>query len=411
MSVNQSAETEEQRRAAETARMFENADKILKSMQTPQTIKDLPIFNGNPIKLHAFIRAVENLIPFLQTMENTPFYDMWIQSIRSKIVGEADQILEIYGTPLTWDDIKNNLITYYSDKRDPVTLTREMFQLQQVGTIEDFYGKIQNILSHLINHANIEIKDERVRNDRVETYKDNALQVFLAGIKEPIGSNVRARQTKTLKQAFDASIEEQNFQQKTGLSKITPPARPAKFPFTFQNNMPFRKQPNTSNFQPNAPRPNPTYNSRINPEPSYYLNPPNIFPRTYNSQPYNNFKQQQNYVPNIPRLPVPNKNVFAPKPFSVQQKPEPMEVDNSIRTNRVNYTNRRALIQNNPQFHIEELKNTFPESYNIQYYEQPYYESEPNYEQQVVEKTEQSSRTEVTDHLNFQMASETKHKT
>lgn len=412
---------EEEQRAHDTEVMFNNADRILKSMQTPQTIKDLPSFNGNPIKLHAFIRSVENLIPFISTMENTPFYDIWIQSIRTKITGEADQILEIYGTPLNWDEIKANLIAYYSDKRDPVTLTREMFQLQQTGTIEDFYGKVQNILSHLINHANIENKETHIKNDRINNYKENALQVFLAGIKEPIGSNVRARQPKTLKEAFDASIEEQNFQLKTGLKSIFP-----SFHSKFQN-----------------------------------AGIPMQYPRNF----YNNF--------NIPRLPVPNRNVFAPKPYTVSQpKQLPMEVDRSIRSKQIDYINRPntnspnqryppyqqqnvnfrqpypAYPQQNvnfrppyplpypqqnhgnffqksgpPRVHIEELHHTEdpyenqiydPYTYYNSYYPDPYqynddntnYEDDEKTNQLTVEPPQQNSQEEKSDsadNLNFQM--------
>ena len=144
---------EQQAQVEQTNELFNRAEKVLKAMQTPQAIRELPSFDGNPVKLHAFIRAVENLLPFLNAMKDTPFEEVWLQSIRAKITGDADQVLEIYGTPLHWDEIKSNLIAYYNDKRDSVTLTRELFQLQQNGNIEDFYGAVQQLLSLLINHT------------------------------------------------------------------------------------------------------------------------------------------------------------------------------------------------------------------------------------------------------------------
>lgn len=80
----------------------------------------------------------------------------------------------------------------------------------------------------MLYHVNIEIEDVNVRSDRVSTYTDNALQVFLAGLKEPIGGNIRARQPKTLKEAFDACMEEQNFLRKAGLGRDAPPRPPKK---------------------------------------------------------------------------------------------------------------------------------------------------------------------------------------
>lgn len=75
-------------------------------------------------------------------------------------------MLEAYGTPLDWDAIKENLTAYYNDKRDPVTLTRELFQVQQENSVEIFFGKIQNLLSLLINNTNISTNNENVKQDR-----------------------------------------------------------------------------------------------------------------------------------------------------------------------------------------------------------------------------------------------------
>lgn len=166
-------------------------------MQTPQAV-----FDGNPVKLHSFIRSVDHLIPFLSALENTPFYTVWLQLIRAKIVSDADQILEIFGTTLTWNDIKGNLIAYYNDKRECVTLTRELFQIQQITTIEKLYDQVKNLLSQLINNTNISIQHTDSKTVRIETHKENALQVFLDGLKEPISGNVKARKPSTLRQRY-----------------------------------------------------------------------------------------------------------------------------------------------------------------------------------------------------------------
>lgn len=300
--VDDAVPNNEEQRAAETEQMFATADRVMRGMQTPQAIRDLPCFDGDAVKLHSFIKSVENLIPFIETLEGTPFYAIWTQAIRTKITGEADKILEIYGTPANWNDIKNNLIAYYNDKRDPVTLTRELFQLQQTGSIEDLYGKVQNLLSLLINHTNINTEEINLKNDRINTHQENALQVFLAGLREPIGGNVRARQPKTLKEGFDAAIQERNFLSRAGLN--------------------IQK---SSGYQTSSYPPKPFANSNQSKNSGFSVNP---------------FA--------IPKLPVPNKNVFAPKPYPTPQpKQVPMEVDRSIRSKQANYINRPN--SNNPR--------------------------------------------------------------
>lgn len=89
----------------ETNRIFERAEKIMKALQTPQTINALKPFDGNPAKLHMFIRSVEHFLPVIEPMKDTPFEKIWLQAIRAKIINEADQVLETYGTSLDWDEI------------------------------------------------------------------------------------------------------------------------------------------------------------------------------------------------------------------------------------------------------------------------------------------------------------------
>lgn len=155
--------------SSDSNRMFEQADKIMRSLQTPQAVRELQPFDGDPIKLHSFLKSVDNLMPFIEPMQNTPFEKIWLQGIRAKVIGNADQVLETYGTPLEWQAIKANLIAYYNDKRDSVTLTRELFQKQQMGSIEEFFGQIQHILSLLINNTNISTENENVKQDRMVT--------------------------------------------------------------------------------------------------------------------------------------------------------------------------------------------------------------------------------------------------
>lgn len=284
---------------AQQEQMMANAEKIVKTLQTPQGINILQPFDGNPVKLHSFIRSVENVIPFIDALENTPYHSVWLQAIRNKIVGDADTVLEVYGTELKWETIKANLIAHYNDKRDSTTLTRELFMAHQISSIEDFYARVQHLLSLLVNHANIQITDSAIRTDRIKTYNDNALQVFLAGLKEPIGGNIRARQPKTLKEAFDACIEEQNFLSKTGWVRDVPQKHQKNtFILPEKPNYAFPRMP-FANRIPLPPR-----------QPAFY--PPNI--------PFRNHA----YRP-------PNPNF---------QKPTPMEVDKSLISKRINYMNR-----------------------------------------------------------------------
>lgn len=298
-------------------------ENILRTMRTPQILRDLPSFSGEAVKLHAFIRSIENLIPLVNSVQGTPMYTIWMQSIRSKIVGDADSILELYGTGLDWAEIKQNLITHYSDRRDEVSLTRDLFKLYQTGTIEDYYGKISHITSLLINLLNINERNEAVKTAKNNLYQQMGLKVFLSGLRDPLGPIVRAQSPATLKDALRLCLEENNY----NLYKMG--AKPANLtqPLRFQ---PLQPQLRNQNHVPQQ-RMNPIINQPV----SNWRDSPNPL-----------FRNNQQ-IPQLQRSPVPPQ--VPPRNF---QRPEPMEVDRSIRSRQINYMN-RARSTNGPHYQIE----------------------------------------------------------
>lgn len=156
----------------------------LQALQTPQIIRMLPPFDCNPIKLHSF-------------------------AIRSKIIADADNVLEFYGTSTDWDEIKNSLITHYSDKRDEVSLTKDLFKITQADKkIEDFYKEITFMLYLMVNQLNLNEDNSDVRTANNLFYQEIGLIVFLAGLNEPVGTVIRAQCPTSLKDALRRCIEE-----------------------------------------------------------------------------------------------------------------------------------------------------------------------------------------------------------
>lgn len=137
-------------------------------------------------------------------------YPIWIQAIRAKIVGDADNVLELYGTNLEWEEIKGNLITHYSDRRDEVSLTRDLFAIKQTGTVEDFYSRISHVVSLLVNLLNINELSAEVRSAKNIFYQDMGLKVFLSGLKD-LGPIIRAQGPSSLKEALRLCLEESNY--------------------------------------------------------------------------------------------------------------------------------------------------------------------------------------------------------
>lgn len=123
-----------------------------------------------------------------------------MQSIRAKIIGEADTILELYGTELEWEEIKANLITHYNDKRDEYSLTMDLFHTKQMGSVQQFYEQITHIVSLLVNQLMINERNPNIRIVKLKDYQAQGLKVYLAGLLPPaLGSNIRSQNPTSLK--------------------------------------------------------------------------------------------------------------------------------------------------------------------------------------------------------------------
>lgn len=184
---------------------------IFDSLKIPDAIKDLPKFDGNPRLLYEFLNNVEEILGYLADVDGTNYAKILLRAIRNKIVGPANEVLNVYGTPLIWENIKANLVLHYSDKRNETSLIRDLHNLKQVNqTVESFYGSIieiqaainNNILIHETNHSVIEAKQK--------LFAEMCLNTFLTGLKEPLGSNIRSMRPKSLAEALSFCIQEQN---------------------------------------------------------------------------------------------------------------------------------------------------------------------------------------------------------
>lgn len=418
--VELEAHAANQQLGAAALQQINPVESALRALQTPQIIRVLPPFDGNPIKLHSFIKSIDDLMPEIERVRNTPAYTVWLLAIRSKIIGDADSVLEFYGTGSDWDEIKSNLITHYSDKRDEVTLTKDLFKLNQKDkSVEDFYKEIQHFLSLMINQLNLNEQNREIRNAKNQFFQEMGLKVFLAGLNEPLGPNIRAQCPSSLKDALRRCLEERNYQYQK--PKTNPPPIPSR---RFQTaNNPFLS---ASAFRPHPiPRipfqPNPPHNFQRAPQfghpnnfhlaqqpfqpmpPQRALPPaqPNHFPRAQPS-PINPFQRAAPFA-------QPNSS-FRPNSGSHRiPRPTPMEVDQSTMSRQVNYMNRpnwHEMHWTEPMNHYEQYVDPYSYYHHPDQFHYPdnFHHPESN-EKDNVEEPKAAEEPEG-DCLNFQMGSQ-----
>lgn len=263
-------------------------------------------------------------------------YPIWQQCIRSKITGEADDILELYGTGVEWDEIKTTLITHYSDKRDEVSLTRDLIKIRQKGDVKDYYGEISHVVSLLVNLLNLNEPNHDVKMAKNRFYQQMGLKVFLAGLKDPLGPIIRAQSPQTLRDALRLCLEEANYH-------FSKPASKEYFFSKPRVEVPPEKRP-----QPH-PRALPIQQSTYRPFYQPVFQQGLKFPQN-DPQPGPSWRVPTNQFANNTQAPSLQQRPVLPPRKMVLNRPEPMDVDRSLRSRLTNFSNppqqRRSEISN-----------------------------------------------------------------
>lgn len=280
----------------------------LDKFRIPDAIKNIPNFEGNSRLLFDFIENCEEILALCEPINRTSYAKIILRSIRNKITGEANEILNMYGTELNWEKIRENLVLHYSDKRNETCLIQDLHSLRQNSdSVEKYYSKIIEIYSTLINHIKIHETEISAINSKKKLYDELCLNAFLSGLREPLGSIVRAMRPNNLAEAFNFCLKEQNI---SYLKRIP-------------------RQNNYNNFNPNIQRFNisPNRNSENPPlAPFAIRNPPTRVNTNYQNSP-NAWRQQPNNIQNPPLAPFAignNSRRFNSNSF--QSAPVPMEL-------------------------------------------------------------------------------------
>jgi Retrotransposon gag protein len=343
----------------------------------------LPTFDGNPNDLHNFLTIANTLLThyFDRIPANVGCLQnvLLLHGITSKLVGRAKEVVSIYGVG-TWDDLKDILTRHFGDQRDENSLTRDLVNSRQLPNESplQFYEKCMGLLNTLCNFVDLHENIDLIKRSKKDFFKQQTLTTFLAGLKEPLGSTIRAMRPQNLADAIKYIQEENNIRylQRTSLNTMSVPKKTQPFqapqfqppqfssfstPPRFQIQQPFRQQ--SLQF--------PTGPVQITPRPA----PPQRY-----------FTNQQ--VFGKPKT----QNVWAPKnnqASTSQPKPTPMST-----TSRNTFQPKQPVnwkTYQRPQVVFEELHNLeenqfFPDYCEEQNYpenyEESYIQEEPEYTQE-----------------------------
>lgn len=288
----------------------------------PDFLRDLQPFDGRPTELINWLADVQGVIDMYREHGATDAQlELIGRSVRRKIKGEAADILNANNIMHNWNNIKSTLLLYYKDKRDLKTLDFELTSIKKAPneSLGSYYSRVNELLSSIIAQIQTEPKFFLHANSHIDYFREKAIDSFIRGLEKPLCQLLKTFSPKTLNHAYQFCLEYFNMDTRSA---------------------PYRNE-HASNI----------------PKPMDLGTPPRLPPKKQPLQPFTRSFQQPfvpmqpfqwpkfNYGPQFPQFP--------PRPFMPNQqfqqnsrpfpKPEPMEVDPSIRSRNINYGNRPPM--------------------------------------------------------------------
>ncbi|XP_055522771.1 uncharacterized protein LOC129716953 [Wyeomyia smithii] len=125
----------------------QKADDPFVQFKTPDPIKNLTTFSGNKRETQAW----------LEDVESQPIYPQFVRAVKTKIIGEAKEIIIASGNPNSWEDIKDALLNSYGDRRDLISHIQSLFYAKKDPTNTKFTYADEQIK---YNREDVEVTDE-----------------------------------------------------------------------------------------------------------------------------------------------------------------------------------------------------------------------------------------------------------
>lgn len=290
--------------------------------RVPDVVRCLREFSGQPGEFSSWRKSVERILDIYKNLRGTAKYFGILSVVRNKIVGHADAILESYNTPLNWESISRCLTLHYADKRDVSTLEYQLTSLiQGTESVQEFYQKVYNHLSLILNKISCMDIGQESLHLLTQTYRDKALDTFIRGLKGDLPRLLAMKEPTDLPKALHLCLKLENQNYRTNYAQ------------NIKSKQNFRPVPPRNN---HVVTPNRFYPELAHiPPPPRPQRPSDQFHRQQPVQTYrNNNYQNQGAYPKYTQYNNP-----PPRPF-VQKPPEPMDIDQSIRTHNINYMNK-----------------------------------------------------------------------
>lgn len=187
---------------------------IVEGVQSTHTdlnlVKSLPEFRGKISEYPAWREAARFAISYY-TEGSEPYY-IAMGILRNKITSAANENLSAFNTPLNFKAIITKLDQLYADKRPLHILENQLNTLRQGKmSISEYYDAVDRQLTLILNkNIMTNSSNEQLTHAFNVKARENALRVFISGLKRPLCDTLFSANPPDLPSALAAVQELQH---------------------------------------------------------------------------------------------------------------------------------------------------------------------------------------------------------
>lgn len=181
----------------------------IKCDESLDVVKCLPEFSGDEKKeiYVSWRKAAHKAFHVFEPFVGSSKYYQALTIIRSKVRGKADSTLTSFDTAHNFDAIIARLDFTYADKRPMYLLEQQLSTLRQGNsTILQYYDEVEKCLTLLTNKT-VMSYEPLVAIKFNEKYRQDALRVFISGLKRSLSDTLFAARPASLPAALALAEE------------------------------------------------------------------------------------------------------------------------------------------------------------------------------------------------------------
>lgn len=170
-------------------------------------VKSLPEFLGDKKHYVSWRQAAHTAYELFAGYAGSSKHYQAVAIIRNKIKGMADGTLTSFSTPLNFNAIIARLDFCYADKRPIYLIEQKMSTLKQNKlSVAEYYDEVEKKLT-LITNKTIMTYEKSIASVLNEKYRQDALRVFISGLKMSLSDTLFAARPADLPSALALAEE------------------------------------------------------------------------------------------------------------------------------------------------------------------------------------------------------------